>query len=303
MIIHWIASFALALLLSPLLLGVIHRTKAFFAGRKGVPLFQVYFDLWKLLQKGAVYSVTTTPIFRLGPAVLLGSTLLAFLFVPLGKAPAFLAFEGDFILFVYFLALGRFFMILAALDTGSSFEGMGASREAQFSVFTEAAFVLSLLVCSVEARSFSLNRMVGVLSFEDWWLAADGRLLAAAALFCVFLAENARIPVDDPNTHLELTMIHEVMVLDHGGVDLAFIVYADALKLWLLGALLIHLVLPLGLGNFWIGESLFTAGLLALAVLVGVIESTMARFRLRRVPHLLMGACICAVLALVLVLR
>ncbi len=137
----------------------------------------------------------------------------------------------------------------------------------------------------------------------EWWPIADVRLLAATALLCVFLAENARIPVDDPHTHLELTMIREVMALDHGGVDLAYILYADTLKLWLLGALLIHLVLPLGSGNFWVGEALFIIGMLALAVLVGVIESTMARFRLRRVPHLLMGACTCAVLALVLVLR
>lgn len=303
MILHRIVSFSLPFLLSPFLFGVIHRTKAFFAGRRGAPLLQVYCDLWKLLQKGAVYSVTTTPLFRLGPMMLLGSMLLIFLFVPLGRAPAVVSFEGDFILVVALLALGRFFMILAALDTGSSFEGMGASREAQFSVFTEAAFILSLLVCSIQAQSFSLTKMVGVLPISQWWPIADVRFLSAAGLLCVFLAENARIPVDDPNTHLELTMIHEVMVLDHGGVDLAAVIYADALKLWFFGGLLIHLLLPLNLRSFWTGEAFLIAGMLALAVLVGIIESTVARFRLRRVPHLLMGACACAVLALVLVLR
>lgn len=300
---HWAASLSLALFLSPLLPGLANRTKAIFGGRKGAPLLQVYFDLWKLFGKGAVYSVTTTPLFRLGPAVLMGSTLSAFLFVPPGASAAPLAFEGDFILFAYFLALGRFFMILAALDTGSSFEGMGASREAQFSIFTESALMLGLLACAIQAGSFSLTRMMSMLPASEWRPIADVRFLACAALACVFLAENARIPIDDPGTHLELTMIHEVMVLDHGGVDLAYILYADALKLWLLGALLIHMALPDALKNFWAGEFLFVGGMFALAVIVGIIESTMARLRLRRVPHLLAGACVCAILALALALR
>ncbi len=288
------------MLLAPLLPGIINRTKAFFGGRKGQPIWQLYYDLYKLLGKGAVYSHTTTWVFRAGPVVGLAAILTALLLTPGGGESSFLKFPGDILLFAYLLGVLRFFTVLAALDTGSAFEGMGASREVQFSALAEPAFLVGLSVLALETGSFSLAEIFQRLRFETWNSAAPALLLVASAWQVVYLTENARIPVDDPNTHLELTMIHEVMVLDHGGPDLAFILYTAALKLWVLGALLSALVLPLHTGYPLIDAVIFLGGQFGLAVVVGVIESTMARLRLTRVPQLLVASGVLSALALFL---
>jgi formate hydrogenlyase subunit 4 len=293
----------LVLVLAPLLLGVINRTKAVVAGRVGQPLLQPYYDLWKLLQKGAVYSRTTTWVFRAGPVVGLASVLVATTVVPFGGAQALLAFPGDFLLFAYLLGLMRFFTVIAALDTGSSFEGMGASREVAFSALAEPALLLGLAAIARSCGSSSLSAMFSEITVEKWTHAGPALALLAAAFLVVFLAENARIPVDDPTTHLELTMIHEVMILDHSGPDLALILYGGALKLWLLGALLVGIVIPVRSGSVWLDHGTTIVGMLGLAILIGAIESSMARLRLLHVPQLLVGAGVLSVLALVLVLR
>jgi len=296
-------SWFLALLLAPLLLGIINRTKAFFAGRQGAPLVQAYFDCWKLLQKGAVYSRTTTWVFVSGPVAGLAAVLAAAALVPLGGIGAPVSFAGDLILFAYLLGLMRFLTVLAALDTGSSFEGMGASREVWFSALAEPALLLGLAVLARETKSLSLSGMIFALTGEVWTRSGIILLLLAVALFIVLLAENARIPVDDPNTHLELTMIHEVMVLDHSGPDFGFILYGAALKLWVLSALLVGVVVPVRTGNPWLDGAAVLAGIMAVAVLVGIVESCMARLRLFRVPQLLVGAGAFSTLALILALR
>jgi formate hydrogenlyase subunit 4 len=293
----------LPLAFAPLLLSVINRTKAMVGGRNGPVLLQPYYDLAKLLKKGAVYSRTTTWVFRAGPVVGLAAVLVATTLVPFGGASAPVAFSGDLIFFVYLLGVLRFFTVIAALDTGSSFEGMGASREVTFSALAEPALLLALAAVARHAGSLSLSTMYAGVSLASWAGAAPVFALLAGALMVVFLAENARMPVDDPTTHLELTMIHEVMVLDHGGPDLAFILYGSALKLWLLGMLLVGLVVPIRSGNPWVDGLAAMAGLLGLAVFTGLIESSVARWRLVRVPQLLVGACVLSALALVLVLR
>lgn len=293
----------LALALAPLLLGVINRTKAVIAGRNGQPLLQLYYDLWKLLRKGAVYSRATTWVFRAGPVVGLAAVLVAAAIVPFGGWPTLVGFSGDLILFAYLLALMRFFTVIAALDTGSSFEGMGASREVQFSALAEPAFLLGLAAVARATGSLSLHGMISSVSVALWTHLGAALALVAVVLLVVLLTESARIPVDDPNTHLELTMIHEVMVLDHSGPDLAFILYGAALKLWLLSALLVGLVIPIRSGNPWLDGAAVLAGMLCCGVMLGVIESSMARLRLLRVPQLLVGAGVLAALALVLVLR
>jgi formate hydrogenlyase subunit 4 len=293
----------LALALAPLLLGVINRTKALFAGRRGQPLLQTYFDIWKLLHKGAVYSRTTTWVFRAGPVVGLACALAATALTPLGGATALLRFPGDLFLLVYLLAVMRFFTVIAALDTGSSFEGMGASREVWFSALAEPALLLALVAVARPTGSLSLSRVLAGLTSDQWLHAGIGFGLVVVALLIVLLAENSRIPVDDPNTHLELTMIHEVMVLDHSGPDFAFILYGAALKLWVLGAVLVGVMLPVHTGSAWLDMLVAMAGLLGLAVIVGVVESSMARLRLVRVPQLLVGASALAVLALILAMR
>jgi formate hydrogenlyase subunit 4 len=284
---------ALLLVMPPLLLGVINKTKAWFAGRLGPPLLQPYRDVWKLLRKGAVYSRTTTWLFRVGPIVSLASVLCAGLVLPLAADTSPLGFPGDVIVFVYLLGLARFFTMAAALDTGSSFEGMGASREATFSALAEPALFLSLAILCVPARSAKFADAFGQLPWNTWGFEHPTYLAAALSLFAVLLAESSRIPVDDPNTHLELTMIHEVMVLDHSGPDFAFILYGNALKFFVIGALLVHLLLPVPAGGGW-GVALLASGEIALAVLVGVVESVMARLRLPRVPQFLVGATVLA---------
>ena len=292
----------LALVLSPLLPGIINRTKALFAGRRGPPLLQIYFDLWKLLHKGAVYSRTTTWVFRAGPMLGLAAALTAATLVPLGNFPALIAFPADFLLFAGLLGLMRFFTVIAALDTGSSFEGMGASREVFFSALAEPALLVALATLARQAGSFSLTTLLCQVSGGHWLHLGPVLALVMIALMIVLLAENARIPVDDPNTHLELTMIHEVMVLDHGGPDFAFIVYGAALKLWLLAALVVGMVVP-ATGAPWLNLVLVMGGMFAVAVIVGVVESVMARLRLVMVPQLLVGAGALAAAAFLLGLK
>ena len=291
------------LILSPLLLGVINRTKAVFAGRHGAPLLQAYYDLWKLLRKGAVYSRTTSWVFRAAPAIGLASVIAALALVPAPGATAPLSFAGDMILFAYCLGLMRFFTVAAAMDTGSSFEGMGSSREVQFSALAEPAMIMGLAALARVTGSLSLTSVFSGMDRSTWLAAGPAIVLVAAALLIVFLAENSRIPVDDPNTHLELTMIHEVMILDYSGPDLAFILYGAALKIWVLGALIVNLFLSfLDLsGVAALGGGI--AGMLILAVVVGVIESVMARLSLLKVPALLIGAGALSALAFALIVR
>ena len=291
---------ALQFLLAPLLIGVIGRTKAAFAGRRGAPFLQPYWDMAKLAGKGAVYSTTTTWVFKAGPALGLAAFCTASLLVPSGKIPALMAFSGDFLVMAALLAAARFATMAAALDTGSSFEGMGASREAQFSALCEPALLVSFAVLARASGSLSLSSIFPSLGRGAWQVSGPELALCATALAVVYLAENARIPVDDPATHLELTMIHEVMVLDHCGPDFAMILYGSTLKLWLLGALVTGILLPFDLGSPWANLGLFVGAQFVLAIAVGVVESSMARLRLLRVPQLLVGAGILACLSLVL---
>ncbi len=297
-----IAALALLLLLAPLLPGVATRTRAFLTGRRGAPVHQLYFDLAKLWRKGVVYSTTTTWVFRLAPVAVTVTAILAACLLPLDGRQSVMSFSGDLIAFASLLALGRFSLVLAGLDTGSSFEGMGASREVTFASFAEPALFLCFIALVRATGSLSLAGMLGRPLADAWPTAAPSLLMIGAALFAVLLAENSRVPVDDPATHLELTMIHEVIVLDHSGPDLALILYGSALKLGLFGVLLVGVLGPRA--NLPAGTALavLAGGLLAVAALVGVVESVMARLRLDRVPQFLVAASALAFLAVVLLL-
>lgn len=294
---------ALIILMPPLLLGVISRTKATFAGRTGAPLLQPYYDIFRLLRKGSVFSRTTTWVFRAGPIVNLAATLAAALLIPLGNHFTPLSFNGDMILFVYLLALGRFFTATAALDTGSSFEGMGAAREVTFSCLAEPVICIALLVLSRLSGSLSLSGMLTYTSTSLWINSGAALLLLVAGLFFVLLSENCRIPFDDPTTHLELTMIHEVMVLDHSGPAFGMILYGAALKLFILGALFMQILLPLRASSPLLDWLIFVLSMIILAVIIGVVESGMARYRLVRVPQMLLAACVLSAFAMMLVVR
>lgn len=293
----------LAVTLPPLLLGVIAKTKAQFAGRVGPPVLQAYYDLFKLFQKGSVFSTTTTWVFRAGPVVGLATALIAVLMIPLANSSAPISFTGDPIMFAYLLGLGRFFTASAALDTGSPFEGMGAAREVTFACLAEPAFFLGLLVLGKLSGSVQLGTMLGGDLARHWASAGDSLALVLVSWLLVLLVENSRIPFDDPNTHLELTMVHEVMVLDHSGPAFGMILYAAALKLFIFGALIVRLVFPATHGNLWLDWPIFVVGMLAVAVMIGVIESTMARLRLTHIPVLLVAACLLSAFGVVLLMR
>ncbi len=291
----------LLLLLPPFLLGVVNKTKALFAGRKGPPWLQVYYDLAKLVRKGSVFSRTTSWVFRAGPAVGLVTVILAGLMIPQGGHLAPVNFEGDLILVAYLLGLGRFFTVAAALDTGSAFEGMGSAREVTFSALTEPALFLGLFVLVRSSHSLSLSRMFGDSLPQSLGVSGASLVLVLVSLFIVMLAENSRIPVDDPETHLELTMIHEVMVLDHSGPAFGMILYSAAVKFFVLGALVARLAVPFDVG-LW-AWPVFMLATLGVAVLVGVVESVMARLRMVHVPSLLIAACLLSAFGVVLLVR
>lgn len=302
-IIHNIIHILLAATMPPLLLGVVNKTKAIFAGRVGPPLLQPYYDLIKLFQKGSVFSTTTTWVFRAGPVVGLVTAALAVLMIPLADARAPISFTGDLILLAYLLGLGRFFTATAALDTGSAFEGMGAAREVTFACLAEPALFLGLLVLAKLSGSLQLASMLGSSLAAHWPTAGASLALVLLSWFVILLAENCRIPFDDPNTHLELTMIHEVMVLDHSGPAFGMILYGAALKLFVFGALVVRLAVPSSTAYPWLDWPIFVGGMLAVAVLIGVVESTMARLRLTHVPVLLVSACLLSAFGIILVVR
>ncbi len=299
---HWFFSPLCALLLAPLLLGLINRTKAVVAGRRGPPLLQPYRDVVKCLRRGAVYGEVTSWLFRLGPVVNLATLVAALLILPFGGVGAVVSFPGDLIVLAGLFALGRFVTVLAALDTGSSFEGMGASREVHFAALAEPALLVALAVLVRVTGGLSLSEIYGAVTIAAWARALPALALVAMTLVVLELVENTRIPVDDPTTHLELTMIHEVMVLDHSGPDFAYIQYAAALKLWILGALFVGLVVPLRSGSLWLDGGAALLGMAGLAGVIGMVESAMARYRLTRVPQFIVGAATLSAVAFIVLL-
>jgi len=300
---HLAVHLLLVLFFPPLALGVINKTKAFFAGRVGPPLLQPYFDVLRLMRKGTVLSRTTSWVFLAGPAAAFVTTVLAALVVPLAGHAAPIAFAGDFVLFAYALGLGRFFTVAAAMDTGSAFEGMGGAREVTFSALAEPALFFGFLVLARASGSTSLTGMLGPSVGHTWTTAGAALAAIAASWFVVLLAENSRIPFDDPNTHLELTMIHEVMVLDHSGPPFGVVLWGASMKLFVFGAIVLGVVVPLGGLNEWLSWAVFAGAYLLLAVAVGVVESVMARLRLSQVPSLLVAACLISAFGAVLLVR
>ena len=290
----------LILLLVPfLMVGVIKKTKAFFAGRKGVSIWQPLWDFLRLMKKDAVYSKTTSWVFKLAPVISFATIIFAALFVPLAGGKAIINIQFAFIIFAYILGFGKFFSLIASLDTGSSFEGMGASREACFSTIVEPAFFITMASIAALSQNYSFESFKMVLENAGVY----GYLiliLAAVTLFIMLLIEGCRVPVDDPTTHLELTMIHEVMILDNSGVDLGFITWGAAIKMFLFEALIASLIIPAGLGCLY-SILAFLAVVFVLSVIIGVVESSMARFRMTHVFEFIFVMSITALLILALV--
>jgi formate hydrogenlyase subunit 4 len=290
-IVETIARLAGWLLLAPLLPGIINKVKAWVAGRRGPPVLQLYYDLGRLWQRGVVLSSLASPGFIAGPAVAWVAIMGAALLLPLGPAGALLSFRGDALLVIYLLALARFGTAWAAMETGSAFEGMGTAREVSYAVLAEAAIITAMLTLSVHAQSITLVEMLTPAS-------GVGAVLLGAGLFTVLLVENCRVPFDDPNTHLELTMIHEAMILDHSGPPLAAILHGASVKLLLFAVLLTESVVPLGHFSGPVACAVLALGVLTVTVGVGLLESLLARLAFRRVPLLLTTAILLCLFAL-----
>lgn len=294
-----IMAYIISLVLAPSLPGVINRIKAKFAGRKGQPVLQTYYDLFKLLRKNLVYSKSSTWIVAFGSWISLSALLIAGTLMPFFNSASILHFHGDIILFAYLLALARLFMVLSALDTGSSFEGMGANRELIFSMLAEPALFIVLATLVRQTDSLSLDTIFRSSAGMPSFFAPETALLVIS-LFLILLVENSRMPFDDPNTHLELTMIHEVMVLDHGGPDFGVITYSASLKLWLFAGFVANLLLPSLAISSWLKPFVHLGLIYGVGIIVGITESTAARVRLTQIPQLLFGAAVFALLAFII---
>jgi formate hydrogenlyase subunit 4 len=290
------------LALAPLLTGLIRKLKAWMQSRRGPPVYQPYLDLAKLMRKGSVVSEDASWLTAITPYVCLISLVVAALLVPAFVTESF-GFLGDLIVLVYLFAMARFFMALAALDAGSTFGGMGSSREMLVSSLIEPAILLAFFTMALLTGTTSLVSVSNVLATSGTSLIGPALLLAFAAFFIAILAENARIPVDNPSTHLELTMIHEAMLLEYSGKDLALMEYSSMVKLTLFITIAWSAFLPWGIAtqvtapDIAVGVVIFLAKLLALAIIIAILESTMAKLRLFRLPNLLTGAFILAFLA------
>lgn len=270
-------SFILMIIAGFFFTGVIIRTKSIASGRKGPGIFQPILDVVRLFKKGAVYSTTTSFIFQIAPTIYFSSVVMAMLVIPLGQSKGILSFNGDFIFFAYVLALGKFFSIISAMDTGSSFEGMGASREALYSMFAEPAFFILMGSLALLTGYTSFQEIFSALHLGSY-ISYAVAVLATFVLLMIAMIENSRLPIDDPKTHLELTMVHEVMILDNSGFDLGLILTTGYLKFAMYGALVVNLFI--GSVSAAYAIPLFFAIQLIMAIIVGFIESFMARFRM-----------------------
>lgn len=270
------------LLIVPFLMaGVIKKTKAFWGGRKGASIFQPLYDFIKLMKKDFVISKTTSTVFKIAPVVQIASVLFASMFVPLACGNALINVTAGIVIFAYTLSLGKFVSLVSAMDTGSSFEGMGASREACFTTIVEPAFFM--LIASIMALSgnFTFDSLQNILASAGNYGVLI-QIFAVVVLFIMILIEGSRVPVDDPATHLELTMIHEVMILDNSGSDLAFFTWANSIKMLLLSSLIAYIIIPQGLSDL-VSIGAYLLLMFIISIVIGTVESGMARFRMSHV--------------------
>ncbi len=282
-VLDLLISLVVWLLLAPLLPGIVNKVKAWVAGRKGPPLFQLYYDLAKLWRRSVVLSNLASLGLIAATAVSWIAILAAALLIPLGPVKSLMSFSGDALLLLYLLALSRFCTSWAALETGSAFGGMGTAREVSFAILTETALITAVLALALKSSSLTLSLMLTPTP-------GAGTVLLISGLFAALLAESCRVPVDDPNTHLELTMIHEAMILDHCGPLLAASLHGAAMKLLLFSVLLVKIVLPLGELSGIESTVYLIAGIVLVSIAVGLVESFLARFAFKKVPLFLTTA-------------
>jgi formate hydrogenlyase subunit 4 len=281
--------------------GIILRTKSILSGRKGPGVLQPIKDIRVLLLKGSVFSKTTGLIFQIAPAITLASIVCAMLLIPFARQNAMISFEGDFVFFAYLLAFGRFFAIIAALDTGSSFEGMGANREALYSMLVEPAFFILLATFAMFTGYTSFSDIFSNFFMSESHYVMIYSLIGFYLFAQIAMIENSRLPVDDPKTHLELTMIHEVMILDNSGFDKALIHIGTYLKFAIFGAFIYNVMVPAG-WNIFLQTALFFLVQLVFAVIVGLLESFRARNKMGKNPKFILTLSAISLIAFMIIL-
>lgn len=274
-------NFIILLFVPFLMMGIIKKTKTFWAGKKGPSVFQPLYDFIRLMKKDFVISKTTSVVFKIAPIITFSTVLFAGLFVPLASGSALINIPAGLIVFAYTLALGKFASLISAMDTGSSFEGMGASREACFSTIVEPAFFMVIASIMALTGNYTFGALSNIISSAGSY----GVLIiifSIVVLFIMMLTEASRVPVDDPATHLELTMIHEVMILDNSGSDLALFSWANSIKLLLLSSLIANMIIPSTVEG-WLAVLLYLLIMFIISIIIGTVESGMARIRMSHV--------------------
>jgi len=298
-ILQGILSITIILGVAPLFAGLVNKLKAKLTGRVGAPILQPYYELQRLFKKETINATSSSFISRISPVLNLVSLVVAAGMLPVGFSRPLISFNGDIILFAYMLGLARFFQILAAMDIGSSFEGMGASREATFALFAEPIFFFTI---------GSISFISGLTSFYDIYhsIQLDNIsyvvfiVICSISVFMLAITECSRMPVDDPNTHLELTMIHEVMILDNSGIDLFLYQYSSYLKLFIYTILEISFFYPFSAKSYLIGIIIFIVGGIVLSFVLGIVETITSRYRMKNIPQYLLFATAIGILNLLI---
>jgi formate hydrogenlyase subunit 4 len=294
-----IISLLVILAVAPLFAGIVNKQKAIFTGRIGAPVMQPYYELKRLLRKETINAGSSSFISEISPSLNLIAVIVAAAMLPIGFTKPLISFEGDIILFAYVLGLARFFQILAAMDIGSSFEGMGAAREATFAVFAEPIFFFTIGSVAFAGDLTSIYELYHSIKLDNIAYSVF-IVVCSISLLILAVTECSRMPVDDPNTHLELTMIHEVMILDNSGVDLFLYQYSSYIKLFIYAILESSLFYPFAVENYNVSILIFLVVITALATTLAVVETVTSRFKFKYVPHYLLFATAIGVLNLLI---
>jgi formate hydrogenlyase subunit 4 len=298
-ILQGIISIILILGVSPLFTGMVNKQKAFLTGRIGAPIWQPYYDLQKLIKKETINALSSSFISRVSPIINFISLVITAAILPVGFWKPLISFNGDIILFAYILGLARFTQILAAMDIGSSFEGMGAAREATFALFAEPIFFFTIGSISFISGYTSLFDLYHSIQLDNIYYLVF-ILICSISMFVLAVTECSRMPIDDPNTHLELTMIHEVMILDNSGIDLFLYQYSSYLKLFIYAILEITFFYPFSKESYLFGIIIFFVGIVVLTFILGIVETITSRYRMKNIPQYLLFATAIGILNLLI---
>ncbi|HNW81498.1 MAG TPA: NADH-quinone oxidoreductase subunit H [bacterium] len=284
---------------SPLFAGIVNKQKAIFVGKVGAPVLQPYYELIKLFKKETINADSSSFISVFSPLINFATVIIAAAVLPIGFWKPLISFDGDIILFAYLLGLARFFQILAAMDIGSSFEGMGASREALFAIFAEPIFFFTVGSIAFVSGHTSINDIFHSVRLDNITVIVFV-VVCSISSFILAVTECSRMPIDDPNTHLELTMIHEVMILDNSGIDLFFYQLSSYIKLFIYSVILTSFFYPFSIENYWLALLIFFVVMLFISTALAVTETITSRFKMKNIPQYLLFATAIGILNLLI---